>query len=84
MPGPVRLPYAPQLRKARLGKNEGLWIGKRDLSNCFYLFEVEEERLRRQVIGPRIPLSWLENLDDERCDDCAIDEHWWSNDLRRQ
>ena len=44
-PGPVRLPYAPRLRKIVLEPGQGLWVTKRDLSNCFYLFEVAPERL---------------------------------------
>eukprot|EP00971_Amphidinium_carterae_P057595 1139097-Amphidinium_carterae.1 len=53
MAGPVRLPYAPRLRRVILAKGKALWIGKRDLSNCFYLFKVNDGRLPRQVIGPR-------------------------------
>ena len=39
-PGPVRLPYAPRLRRLLLQQHEAVWVEKRDLSNCFYLFEV--------------------------------------------
>ena len=44
---------------------EGIWTAKRDLSNCFYLWEVEPSRLERQVIGPRIPRSWLHDVENE-------------------
>eukprot|EP00974_Lingulodinium_polyedra_P010875 1046092-Lingulodinium_polyedra.AAC.1 len=68
MPGPVRLPYAPRFRKLRLPPRKAVWVAKRGLSNCFYLFEVEQERLERQVIGPRIPRSWLEEIGSEELD----------------
>ena len=82
MPGPVRLPYAPRLRRIRLGKHEVLWSGKRDLSNCFYLFEVDSERLQRQVIGPRLPRSWFRDLHKVDADDCDTFEPWLDRDLR--
>ena len=34
-PGPVRLPYAPRLRRMQLPWGKGMWTAKRDLSNCF-------------------------------------------------
>eukprot|EP00974_Lingulodinium_polyedra_P075416 7308381-Lingulodinium_polyedra.AAC.1 len=81
MPGPVRLPYAPRLRKLRLPPHKAVWVAKRDLSNCFYLFEVEPERLERQVIGPRIPRSWLEEIGTEELDWQADFASWCSEDL---
>lgn len=83
MPGPVRLPYAPRLRRLRLQPEQCLWVGKRDLSNCFYLFAVDEARLARQVIGPRIPRAWLADIEDETLD--LMDEFpsWWAADLGR-
>eukprot|EP00974_Lingulodinium_polyedra_P099068 9600707-Lingulodinium_polyedra.AAC.1 len=61
------------LRQIRVPRHKTLWLAKRDLSNCFYLFEVEKERLPRQVIGPRIPRSWLARLDAVELD--------WSTDF---
>ena len=82
MPGPVRLPYAPRMRKVRLAKGQALWFGKRDLSNCFYLFRVDDDRLHRQVIGPRVPRSWLADLDNESADRDLHFENWCASDLR--
>ena len=62
--GPVRLPYAPRLRRVRMRDSQKLWFAKRDLANCFYLFRVDEERWPRQVLGPRIPRSWFEDLEN--------------------
>ena len=84
MPGPVRLPYAPRLRRLFVPPGRGLWGGRRDLSNCFYLYKVESERLRRQVVGPRVPRAWLEQLEDEALDmehGCA---YWVDADLHAQ
>eukprot|EP00971_Amphidinium_carterae_P187688 3725056-Amphidinium_carterae.1 len=81
MPGPVRLPYAPRLRRIVLKRGQGLWVGKRDLSNCFYLFRVDEARLGRQVIGPRVPRSWFDNVSDVELDFAPDFECWCSSDL---
>jgi len=84
MPGPVRLPYAPRLRRLRLSAQQCLWAGKRDLSNCFYLFKVDAERLARQVIGPRIPRAWLLDIYNEGLDDVDDFPCWWARDLGAQ
>ena len=82
MPGPVRLPFAPRLRRLRAPRGQRLWLAKRDLSNCFYLFGVEEARWPRQVIGPRIPRSWLDNLEeDQEADYAPVFASWCSGDL---
>ena len=49
----------------------------------FYLYEVPLPRVGKQVIGPRIPRSWLEHLDDETWDLVGPDdiESWVSQDL---
>ena len=79
--GPVRLPYAPRLRRICLDKHKKIFIGKRDLSNAFYQFRVDESRRVPQVVGPRIPKSWLDNLDDESLDSAEPEGHWYVRDL---
>ena len=51
-----------------LGKSETVQITIRDTKNWFHLYEVPPSRVAKQVIGPRIPRSWLERLDDESLD----------------
>ena len=80
-PGPVRLPYASRLRRMQLPWGKGIWTAKRDLRNCFYLWEVEPSRLERQVIGPRIPRSWLHDIENESEDDRLSFECWFTPDL---
>ena len=81
MPGPARLPYAPRLRRLQLKPGRALWLAKRDLSNCFYQFEVEPARLARQVVGPRLPRAWFNDLDDPRLDHTLGEERWRQRDL---
>jgi len=54
----------------------------RDVRNCYYLYEVEEARFPKQIIGPRVPLSWFEDLEDESLDDVEDCEPWLAADLR--
>ena len=48
-----------------LRESETVQITIRDVKDCFYLFEVPPSRVANQVIGLRIPRTWLEHLDDE-------------------
>lgn len=66
------LPYAPRLRRLRLRPGEVALIYARDLRHCFYVYGVGEERLARQVIGPRIPRSWLTSLEEESWMACLM------------
>ena len=50
------LPYGPRLRRIQLKVNRYLRASVQDLHNMYYMFEVSEERSKRQVIGPRIPV----------------------------
>ena len=65
-----------------LGKSETVQITTRDVQDCFRLFEVPRSRVVKQVVGPRIPWSRLERLDDENLDvvDTEI-ESWVSQDI---
>ena len=55
-----------------------------DTRNRFYLYQVDSSRWHTQVIGPRIPASWLHHLDDESNDDVTDDlETWWEPDWCR-
>jgi hypothetical protein len=75
------LPYGPRLRRVQLKDNQYLRASVQDLSNMYYMFKVSEERLKRQVVGPRVPVSWFQNLESE-ADDFLPDEsfleawHW--------
>ena len=51
-----------------LGKSETVQITIRDTKDLFFLYEIPPSRVARQVIGLRIPRSWLEHLDDESLD----------------
>ena len=55
----------------------------RDTKDRFYLYEFPPSRVKKQLIGPRIPRSWLEHLDDESWDVVDTDEieSWVSEDL---
>ena len=46
----------------------------RDTKDCYYLHEAPPSRVRKQVIGPRIPRRWLEHLDDEAWDVVGLDD----------
>ena len=81
--GRMHLPYCPRLRRMILERSETVPITTRDIKDCFYLCEVLPCRVTKQVVGPRIPQSWLEHLDDENWDIVATDEieSWVSQDL---
>ena len=51
-----------------LEKSETVQITIRGTKDCFHLYEVPPSRVTKQVIGPRIPRSWLEHLDDDNWD----------------
>ena len=80
------LPYGPRLRRVQLKPNEYIRASVQDLSNMYYMFKVSPERLHRQVVGPRVPRSWFDNIEDESFDyvdaGTAPDDWHWS-DLRR-
>jgi len=67
--GKVGLPYAPRLRRILLRHKHGLSISIRDIKNFFPILGVKKSRLHKQVIGPRVPLSWLDNISDVKFDD---------------
>eukprot|EP00971_Amphidinium_carterae_P239929 4763031-Amphidinium_carterae.2 len=81
MAGPVRLPYATRLTRFILPKGKALWIGKRELSNCIYLFKVNERSLPRQVIRARLPRSWFHDVDNKEADEPTDFEQWQISDL---
>ena len=66
--GRAHLPNCPRQRLLILRKIQTVQTTFRDTKDCFYLYEVPPSRVRKQVIGPRIPRSWLEHLDDETWD----------------
>ena len=78
--GVPRLPYAPRLRRLRLGRTLKCFVGKRDLSNAFFQFACDSSRYPLQFIGPRVPSSWFDCLEDESLD-FNCDDPWHSADL---
>ena len=79
------LPYGPRLRRVQLKSNQYLRASVQDLSNMYYMFKVSEERLKRQVVGPRVPVSWFQNLESEAEDflpDASFMDAWHWADVR--
>ena len=75
--------WAPRLRRLKLPSDSVIRIHFRDVSDCYNAESVDEERLRRQVLGPRVPVSWFRNLEDANLDVLPIDgfDPWVSSDL---
>ena len=61
----VLLPFCPRLRRLILERSQALGVHIVDTRSCFYLCQVDSSRWHTQVIGPRIPASWLHHLDDD-------------------
>ena len=55
----------------------------RDVSDCYCAKSVDEKRLQRQVLGPRVPVSWFRNLEDASLALLLVEgfEPWVSIDL---
>ena len=81
----VLLPFCPWLRRSDSAKVTSAGVHIVDTRNCFYLYQVDSSRWHTQVIGPRIPASWLHHIDDDTCHDISDDdlETWWEIDLRK-
>ena len=81
--GKCHLPWAPRLRRLMLPSVSVIRMPFRDVSDCHCTQSVEKERLQRQVLGPRVPVSWCRNLEDTSLDLLPIEgfEHWLSSDL---
>ena len=62
------LPYTPRLKRILLKNGYSLRLNLRDACDCFYLFQVDDERLKRQIIRPRVPEDWFGDLDNESKD----------------
>ena len=82
--GRVLLPFCPRLRRLILHRSYALGVHIVDTRNCFYLYEVDPARWHKQVVGPRIPASWLHDVFDESLDSLSADslDSWWESDLR--
>ena len=74
--GRAHLLYCPRLRRMTLAETV-------QIANSRYQ---RPSRVARQVIGPRIPRSWLEHLDDASLDviDTAEIESWVSQDVLKK
>ena len=81
----VLLPFCPRLRRLILKRSQALGVHTIDTRNCFYLYQVDSSRWHTQIIGPRIPASWLHDIDDDSRDEVNDDnlEPWWEPDLCR-
>lgn len=79
--GPVRLPRAPQLRRIVFEPNQNIRIGKHDLSNVFYRIAADDVRRLKQLVGPRIPHSWFDDLDSTELDNVVPHDSWYVRDI---
>ena len=79
--GKARLPNSARLCRLLLPRNHRLRISTRDLKDFYYVLKVSSKRARLQQWGPRVPNSWLENLEDETLDDAPFLDDWWGPDL---
>ena len=81
--GKCHLPWAPRNRRLMLPSDSVIRVHFRDVSDCYNAESVDEERLQRQVLGPRAPISWFRNLEDASLDLLPVDEFepWVSSDL---
>ena len=52
--GKCHLPWAPRLRRLMLPSDCVIRIHFRDVSDCYCAYSVDEKRLQRQVLGPRV------------------------------
>lgn len=78
---PPLLPFGPRILRMRLLHDEGLHAQTRDLRHCFYLWGVSAPRYK-QMVGPRIPVAWLEDLNNEAEDHSSrLRGSWWRGDL---
>ena len=55
----------------------------RDLSNMYHRLRVPAARVAAQSLGPRLPVEWFADLDDEHTDGLFSGERpWWYSDVR--
>ena len=71
--GKCHLPWAPRLRRLMLPSDRVIRFHFGDASDCYYAYSVDEQRLCRQVLGPRVLVSWFRNLDDTSIDLLPVD-----------
>ena len=82
--GDPGLPLVSQLLDWQLEDGEILRVHSRDLKDMYYQFAVPSARWPSQAIGPRVPESWFQSLDDLSLDmwDDSRDDRWLGSDLR--
>ncbi|CAE8610906.1 unnamed protein product [Polarella glacialis] len=76
------LPYAPRLQRILLKKRHGLSLRSRNAKDYYYILRTLKARLAAQVFGPRIPLSWLDDLQNAELDEIEPRERWDSSRLK--
>ncbi len=79
--GKARLPNPSRLSRILLPKSHCIRMSSRDLKDYYFALGVSEQRKLRQAWGPRIPSSWLDDLNNESCDYAENFENWWQPDL---
>jgi hypothetical protein len=77
----VGLPSPARFCRVLVPKSHTLRLSCRDLKDFYYNLEVDEDRWRKQSWGPRVPMSWFENLDDVSLDDVPVFDEWCEADL---
>ena len=80
----VLLPSCPRFRRLILQRSEALGAHIVDTRNCFCLYQIDSSRWHTQVIGPRIPASWLHHIEDDTFDEINGTnlKNWWELDLQ--
>ena len=64
MLGKARLPRASRLARSFLPKTHRVLISTRDLKDYYFLCDAKA-RAHLQAWGPRVPMSWFDNMDAE-------------------
>ena len=62
--GKARLPNPSRLSRILLPKSHCIRMSSRDLKDYYFALGVSEQRKLRQAWGPRIPSSWLDDLNN--------------------
>ena len=80
---PVELPRVDRLCRLRLQPQEILRVHLRELSNMYHRLRVPAGRVAAQSLGPRLPVEWFADLDNEHTDGLFAGERpWWYSDVR--
>ncbi len=80
---PTLLPMVDRFCRLILRDGMRIRFSIRDLSNFFHHLLTPSSRWPKQALGPRVPRSWFNNLDDIEADETNdhIDD-WFHDDLQ--